>query len=60
MVPFGIPWWVHIDQGMNFDSEMFKTFCALLEAGQTRMTPYWPSSNGQVEQYNQLVLDYLR
>ena len=57
---FGIPWCVHTDQGRNFDSEIVKTFCAWLEAGKTRTTPYHPSSNGQVERCNQLVLNYLR
>ena len=60
VVRFGAPWCVNTDQGRNFYSEMFKTFCALLEVGKTRTTPYRPSSNGQVERYNQLVLNYLR
>ena len=58
VVWFGTSWCIHMDQGRNFDSEMFKTFCALLEAGKTRTTPYRTSSNGQVERYNQLVLYY--
>ena len=57
---FGVPWCVHMDQGRNFDSELFKTFCELLDAVKTRTTPYRPCWNGQVERYNQLVLNFLR
>ena len=60
VVRFGVPWCVHTDQGRNFDSELFQTFCSLLEAAKTRTTPYRPSANGQVERYNQLVLNFLR
>ena len=60
VVRFGVPWCVHTDQGHNFDSELFQTFCSLLEAAKTRTTLYRPSANGQVERYNQLVLNFLR
>ena len=60
IVPFGVPWCVHRDQGRNFDSKLFKIFCELLDAVKTRTTPYRPCSNGQVERNNQLVLNFLR
>ena len=60
VVRFGVPFVVHTDQGRNFDSTMFKTFCSLLQSVKTRTTPYRPSSNGQVERYNQLVLNFIR
>ena len=60
VVRFGVPFMVHTDQGRNFDSEMFRTFCSLLESNKTRTTPYRPSSNGQVERYNTVVLNFLR
>ena len=51
---------MHTDQGRNFESSLFQSFCSLLEIAKTRTTPYRPSANGQVERYNQLVLNYLR
>ena len=60
VVRFGVPITVHTDQGRNFESDLFKAFCHLLEIAKTRTTPYRPSANGQVERYNQLVLNYLR
>ena len=57
---FGCPIQVHTDQGRNFDSNFFKALCELLEIAKTRTTPYRPSSNGQVETYNRVVLRFLR
>ena len=60
VVRFGAPFMIHTDQGRNFESDLFQAFCSLLEITKTRTTPYRPSSNGQVERYNQLVLNFLR
>ena len=60
VVRFGVPITVHTDQGRNFESDLFKAFCHLLEIAKTQTTPYRPSANGQVERYNQLVLNHLR
>lgn len=50
---FGCPLEVHTDQGKNFDSNLFKTLCELLQI-------YRPCSNGQVERYNKFILAFVR
>ena len=57
---FGCPTQIHTDQGKNFDSNYFKALCELLQIAKTRTTPYRPSSNGQVETYNRVILRFLR
>ena len=51
---------MHTNQGRNFDSAMMKSFFRLFEIVKARTTPYRPSSNGQVERYNTMVLIFLR
>ena len=60
IVRFGVPLQIHTDQGSNFTSGMFTDLCRLLQSTKTRTTPYRPSSNGQVERYNQMILSYIR
>ena len=60
IVTFGCPLEVHTDQGRNFDGNLFKAMCDILEIAKTRTTPYHPSSNGQVERYNTVVLQMIR
>jgi hypothetical protein len=57
---YGVPIQIHTDQGKNFDGNFFKSFCTLLEVVKTRTTPYRPSSNGQVERYNRVILQFIR
>ena len=57
---FGVPKIVHTDQGRNFTSKLFQDLCSYLECTKTRTTPYRPSSNGQVERYNRMILSYIR
>ena len=60
VVTFGCPLEVHTDQGRNFDSNLFRTLCSLLQIAKTRTTPYRPCSNGQVERYNSVILAFVR
>ena len=57
---FGCPFKVHSDQGRNFEGKLFTALCKVLEIHKTRTTPYRPSSNGQVEGYNRVLMDALR
>ena len=57
---FGCPQEIHTDQGKNFDSDLFRRLCELLEITKTRTTPYRPCSNGQVERYNRTLLQLIR
>lgn len=60
IVTFGCPLSVHTDQGRNFDGDLFKAMCSALQITKTRTTPYHPSSNGQVERYNRVLLQMIR
>jgi hypothetical protein len=46
---YGCPVTIHTDQGRNFESNLFKELCELLEVKKTRTSPRNPKCNGQVE-----------
>ena len=56
---FGVPRILHSDQGSEFQSELIKEVCRLLEIQQTRTTPYRPQSDGQVERFNRTLIAML-
>jgi len=60
IVTFGCPLEIFTDQGKNFDSNLFKALCDVLQIAKRRTTPYHPSSNGQVERYNRTILQMIR
>ena len=57
---FGCPNMIHTDQGRNFDGNLFREVCELLEITKTRTTPFHPSSNGQIERYNAVIIQTIR
>ena len=57
---FGCPFEIFTDQGRNFESELFKSVCELLKIHKARTTAYHPSSNGQVERHNRVLMDAVR
>ena len=57
---FGCPLEIFTDQGRNFDSDLFRTLCSILDIKKVRTTPYMPASNGQVERYNRQICQMIR
>ena len=46
---FGVPTFLHSDQGTQFESQLFQEICRLLGIKKTRTTPFHPQSDGQSE-----------
>jgi hypothetical protein len=46
---FGAPKIIHSDRGANFESEVFKQQCELMNIKKTKTSPYYPQSDGLVE-----------
>ena len=56
------PHWKYtlIKQGRNFEIEVFKETCRLLNVVKTRTSPYHPSSNGIIERFNATLVTMIR
>jgi len=52
---YGVPRRIFTDQGSNFQSELFKEVCELLDIDKDRTTPYHPQSDGFVERMNRTI-----
>ena len=46
---FGVPSYIHSDQGRQFESSLFSEMCKMLNIKKTRTTAYHPQSDGMVE-----------
>lgn len=57
---YGSPLSLHSDQGRNYESDIFKELCELLEIRKTRTSPRNPKGNGQCERFNRTVLGMIK
>ena len=56
---FSTPEQLHTDQGKQFESNLMKEICKLLNIHKTRTTPYHPQCDGLVERFNRKMLNML-
>ena len=56
---FSPPEQLHSDQGRQFESELLKEICRILNVKKTRTSPYHPQCDGLVERFNRTLLDML-
>ena len=52
---YGVPHYLHSDQGANFVSAVIQSLCSRLGIKRTQTTPYHPQGNGQVERFNRTL-----
>ena len=57
---FGVPNSLVTDNGLQFDSKAFQTFCSELGIRNRYSTPTYPQSNGQAEAVNKTILNGLK
>jgi hypothetical protein len=56
---YSFPAKLHSDQGRNCMSKIIVELCKLANITKSRTTPYHPQDNGQVERFNQTLLNML-
>lgn len=52
---YGVPLQLHTDQGPQFESQLMKAVCLLLDITKTRTTAYHPQSDGMIERFNRTL-----
>ena len=57
---FGVPHVLISDNGLQFDSKMFKRYCSELRITNRYFTPAYPQGNGQAEAVNKVIVNGLK
>ena len=57
---FGIPAWIHSDQGWSFDNKIISHFCKMYGIQQSTTTPYNPHGNAICELFNRTLFGLMR
>ena len=57
---FGVPHVLISDNGLQFDSKMFKKYCGELGIINRYSTPAYPQGNGQAEAVNKVIVSGLK
>jgi len=52
---FGMPKRILTDQGVEFESDLFKELCSRMEIDKIRSSPYKPTINGCVERFHRTL-----
>ena len=57
---FGVPHVLISDNGLQFDSKMFRIYCSELGITNRYFTPTYPQGNGQTEAVNKVIVNGLK
>ncbi|XP_065615679.1 uncharacterized protein LOC136061616 [Quercus suber] len=57
---FGVPYILISDNGLQFDSKAFRSYCSELEIMNRYSTPAYPQGNGQAESVNKVIVSGLK
>ena len=57
---FGCPIFIHSDRGKNYESQIFRELCRMLEIKKTRSSVRHPKGNGAVERQNKTIITMVK